>query len=61
MYCLGFCGTYTMQTQSEKTGKLLLSTEEELFASIIDARHLFRKLKKIINFPKLIDSLFLRE
>lgn len=34
--------------------KMLFSTEEELFASIIDTRHPFRKLKEIIDFKKLI-------
>ena len=36
---------------------MLFSTEEELFASIIDARHPFRKLKEIIDFKKLIDPM----
>lgn len=36
---------------------MLFSTEEELFASIIDMRHPFRKLKEIIDFKKLIDPM----
>lgn len=39
-----------MQTPSEKTGKLLLTTEEELFAHIIDAKHPFRRVNEIIDF-----------
>ena len=46
-----------MQTPSEQTMKMLLTTEEDLFASIIDTRHPFRKLKQIINFPLLIDPM----
>lgn len=46
-----------MQTPSEKTMKMLFATEEELFASIIDARHPFRKLHEIIDFSKLIDPM----
>lgn len=46
-----------MQTLSNQTGKLLLATEDELFASIIDTRHPFRKLKEIIDFKKLIDPM----
>ena len=46
-----------MQSPSEKTMKMLLATEEELFASIIDTRHPFRKLKEIIDFPMLIDPM----
>lgn len=36
---------------------MLFSTEEELFASIIDERHPFRKLKEIIDFQKLIEPM----
>lgn len=46
-----------MQTPSDKTMKMLFATEEELFASIIDTRHPFRKLKEIIDFPKLIEPM----
>lgn len=46
-----------MQTPSEKTSRMLFNTEEELFASIIDARHPFRKLKELIDFPTLIDPM----
>lgn len=46
-----------MITPSEKTIKMLFATEDELFASIIHARHPFRKLKEIVDFPKLIDPM----
>lgn len=46
-----------MQQPSEKTGKLLLATEEELFNRIIDEKHPFRRLQCIIDFPTLIDPL----
>lgn len=44
-----------MQIPTDKTGKMLLvKTEEELFNSIIDSRHPFRRLKEIINFETLV-------
>lgn len=43
-----------MQQPSEKTGKLLLTTEEELFNMIIDSAHPFRRLKDILDFEALI-------
>jgi len=43
-----------MQIPSEHTSKMLFTTEEELFRSIIDTHHPFRKLKEIIDFPTLI-------
>lgn len=43
-----------MQQPTEKTGKLLLSTEEELFNTIIDSAHPFRRLKEILDFETLI-------
>jgi len=43
-----------MQQPSEKTGKLLLVTEEELFNTIIDSAHPFRRLKEILDFETLI-------
>jgi len=43
-----------MQQPSEKTGKLLLATEEELFNTIIDSSHPFRRLKEILDFESLI-------
>lgn len=46
-----------MQTPSEKTGRMLLSTEQELFDSIIDHHHPFRRLKEIINFETLVEPL----
>lgn len=36
---------------------MLFTTEEELFASIIDTCHPFRKLKEIIDFKSLIDPM----
>lgn len=46
-----------MQTPSNTSGKLLLTTEEELFCRIVDAKHPFRKLNTIIDFPALINPL----
>lgn len=46
-----------MQTPSEKTGKLLLSTEEELFNTIIDTTHPFRRLNEILDFETLIEPM----
>jgi IS5 family transposase len=46
-----------MQPPSEKTMKMLFATEEELFTSIIDIHHPFRKLTEIINFPSLIEPM----
>jgi len=43
-----------MQQPAEKTGKLLLSTEEELFNTIIDSAHPFRRLQEILDFETLI-------
>lgn len=43
-----------MQQPSEKTGKLLLATEEELFNTIIDIAHPFRRLQDILDFETLI-------
>jgi len=42
-----------MQTPSGKEGKLLLTTEEELFNTIIDTKHPFRRLNEILDFPTL--------
>jgi transposase, IS5 family len=47
-----------MQTPAEKTTKMLLiNTEEDFFASIIEADHPFRKLNEIINFNQLVTPL----
>ena len=46
-----------MQQPSEKTGKLLLATEEELFNTIIDSAHPFRRLKEILDFESLVNPL----
>lgn len=43
-----------MQTPSDKTGKLLLATEEALFNTIVDARHPFRRLNDILDFATLV-------
>lgn len=37
-----------------KTLKLFTSNEEEIFEKLIKENHVFRKLKKIIDFEKLI-------
>lgn len=42
-----------MQTPAEKTGRLLLTTEEELFNTIIDAKHPFRRLNELLDFETL--------
>ena len=50
--------TYThMQQPSERTGKLFLATEEDLFNRIVDEKHPFRKLSAIIDFPILVHPL----
>ena len=46
-----------MQTPSEKTAPMLLSTEEELFTHFVKMDHPFRKLIAIIDFPNIIDPL----
>src|SRR3990167_8437350 len=46
-----------MQTPSEKTSRMLLSTEQELFDRIVDAKHPFRRLNEIIDFPALIEPM----
>lgn len=43
-----------MQTPSDKSGKFLLTTEEELFNTIIDTKHPFRRLNEILDFPALV-------
>src|SRR2546422_2627723 len=46
-----------MQQPPNKSGKLLLTTEEELFNRIVDEKHPFRRLNAIIDFPALIEPL----
>lgn len=46
-----------MQIPAERTGKILLSTEEELFNTIIGNNHPFRKLQEIIDFPALVEPM----
>ena len=46
-----------MQIPSDKTAPMLLSTEEELFNTIIGVHHPFRKLKEILNFPTLVEPM----
>jgi len=46
-----------MQTPSERTGKLLLSTEAEIFEKLVESDNPFRTLKAHINFRKLTDPL----
>ncbi len=43
-----------MQKPTDPTHKLLLTSEEELFATIVHERHPFRRLNDIIDFPTLI-------
>lgn len=43
-----------MQIPADKTGRILLSTEQDIFNKIIDGKHPFRKLKEIINFETLV-------
>jgi transposase, IS5 family len=46
-----------MQTPSEKTKKILLATEEDVFKMIIGATHPFRKLNELIDFEKLVEPM----
>ena len=46
-----------MQKPSEKTSRMLLSTEQELFDHIVDAKHPFRRLNEIIDFSTLINPM----
>lgn len=46
-----------MQTPSDQTGKLLLTTEAELFNTIIDTKHPFRRLNEILDFETLVTPL----
>lgn len=46
-----------MQTPSEKTSRILLATEQEVFDRIIDAHHPFRRLNEIIDFQTLTDPM----
>jgi IS5 family transposase len=42
-----------MQTPSDKTGKMLLATEEELFNTIISPSHPFRRIRDLLDFETL--------
>ena len=46
-----------MQTPSEKTTRMLFATEEQLFDKLVDARHPFRTLSRVINFSTLVNTL----
>ena len=46
-----------MQQSSEKTGKILLATEEELFNTLIDSAHPFRRLKEILDFLTFVEPM----
>lgn len=46
-----------MQKPSNKTSKILLATEEQVFSKLINTEHPFRKLKQIINFSELVEPL----
>ena len=46
-----------MQSQSDKTGRMLFLTEEELFETMIPENHPFRKLNDLIEFEMIIEPL----
>jgi IS5 family transposase len=46
-----------MQIPADKTERILLSTEQELFNKIIDSRHPFRRLKEIVDFQTLAEPI----
>lgn len=46
-----------MQKPADKTAKMLLKTEDELFDSIVDVNHPFRKLNQVIDFEKIVSPL----
>lgn len=46
-----------MQTPSEKTDKILLTTEQELFSTIIKSTHPFRRLNELLDFPALAEPM----
>lgn len=46
-----------MQQSSDKTQRMLLATEEELFSLMIPSDHAFRKLNGIIDFGTLVSPL----
>lgn len=46
-----------MQKQCDKTSKILLRNEEELFALMVPSNHPFRKLSNILNFEDLVEPL----
>lgn len=46
-----------MQAPSEKTSRILLATEEEVFNRIVDSAHPFRRLNDIIDFQTLTEPM----
>jgi IS5 family transposase len=46
-----------MQTPAEKTTKLNLSTEDEVFALIINYKHPFKRINEIIDFSSLAEPM----
>jgi transposase, IS5 family len=46
-----------MQTPTDKTSRMLLKTEEELFNTVIDENHPFRRLNELIDFETTISPL----
>lgn len=46
-----------MQTPSDKTSRLLLSTEQEIFDQVIDPSHPFRRLNEILDISELISPM----
>ena len=46
-----------MQTPTDKTAKMLLQTEEDIFNQLVEADNPFRKLSEIIDFDELVEPL----
>lgn len=46
-----------MQKPANKTSKMLLATEEQVFSKLVNEGHPFRKLKQIIDFTELVEPL----
>lgn len=46
-----------MQTPADKTAKLNLATEAEVFALIINANHPFKRINDIIDFATLVEGM----
>lgn len=46
-----------MQKPSEKTSRILLATEEEVFKKVVEEDNPFRKLRKVIDFEVTVEPL----